>query len=255
MSIPLKSRRRIRLLAVGCLAVCNLTAAPLLFADNVRNVINRFIEKIGGEEAIRKHQSVRIVGQWTMPERELNGAFELQGAAPNRRVMRVYLGPIGELRSGYDGKIAWSISPLTGATLLKGAARRQAEDDANFFSALHEPAAFGQGTYLGETKFDGRTCHQIEWVRPSGARLTEFYDVKSGFLAGNRRKQVDVGGKATEVTIAYRNYQKFGDLYHATEVYVTSPPLSQVLRVTNVTYDDISASAFDLPPEILKLRD
>ncbi len=55
-----------------------------------------------------------------MPSSGVTGTLEIFGAKPNKTLLKISLGGIGEILEGFDGTIGWSLSPMTGPMLLEG---------------------------------------------------------------------------------------------------------------------------------------
>ena len=56
---------------------------------------------------------------------------------PNKMITRAKLAGIGEMEQAYDGKIAWSIDPITGPSMVSGKGLAERADEAWFDAPLH----------------------------------------------------------------------------------------------------------------------
>ena len=63
----------------------------------------------------------------SLPAAGLSGKLEAFHAKPDKFVQRMSLPGIGDMEEGFDGTVGWSLSPLTGPTLLDG---KQLEHEA-----------------------------------------------------------------------------------------------------------------------------
>ncbi len=137
-------RRRLGYLTIAAVAVA---LAPLLgvaqetkptvpeqaSADlpEAKVIIARYIEAVGGEEAIRKTVSKHITGTYSVPAQGAEGSLELFRSSPNKLLIRINIPSRGEMMQGFDGKVGYTSSPQ-GASILEG----------NQLSQIHETADF-----------------------------------------------------------------------------------------------------------------
>jgi hypothetical protein len=226
------------------------SAAPL---PSARSIIDRHIEAIGGRKAILSHTSSHATGTMTVAGSGITGALEIYSAKPDKSLVRINLGGIGEVVEGFDGVHAWSISPVTGPALTRGKELEEKKFDANFYSDLHEGRYASMKT-LEKTTFDGRPCYKVSLVMKNGSEDIDFYDVQTGLKAGaivTREAQMGMGPMA--VTQVVLDYKKFGGLLVPTTLKQTAMGVEQVLKLTAVEFDNVPASTFDPPAQIKAL--
>ena len=59
-------------------------------------------------------------GTLTIPANGMTGAVEMYAARPNKSFTKTTVAGIGDIAEGFDGKTAWSMSPMTGPMLATG---------------------------------------------------------------------------------------------------------------------------------------
>jgi hypothetical protein len=227
-------------------------AASVTKLPAAADVIAKSLKALGGRDAILKHTSTRLKGTWSMPAQSVNGEFEMFQAKPNRRAMRMKVGEMGEIVNTFDGKAGWVISPFAPPTLLEGKMLEQARDDADYYSILHDPASYRSMETVALTQFDNRECYELKVVLNSGRENREFYDVKTGLLAGVRGTQESPQG-SSEAVLTLQAYQKFGDLQQVSKMKIQSEQGDVTITVTSVEYDTVPDSQFEAPAEIKAL--
>ncbi len=119
-----------------------------------------------------------------MPAAGLTGKLEAFHAQPNKFVQRMSLPGIGDIEEGFDGTVGWSLSPLTGPTLLDGKQLEQRRFDADFFEDLKASDRYTSITTVEKTTFEGRPAYKIRLVKKGGDEDLEFYDTETGFKIG-----------------------------------------------------------------------
>lgn len=217
-----------------------------------RTVIDRHVKAIGGRDAILSKSSSRVTGTIAVPSAGLTGTFEMFAARPNLTLVRTKLVGVGEMQEGFDGTVAWSISPMTGPALLDGTQLEQRKFDADFYAELQPDGRYVSMTTSEQTEFDGRPCYKLTLVRPGGQEDIHYYDVETGLKAGSVTTRETPMGPLTG-TAVQSDYRRFGSLLHPARLTVSAMGLQQVMTITAVEYDTVDPAVFELPVQIKAL--
>jgi outer membrane lipoprotein-sorting protein len=242
--------------AVGLICVLSLLCSvPGTAQDKLpaaREIIDRYVQASGGREAMTRHSSRRAVGRISMPAQGVEGDVEILAARPDLMRLRMTIPGVGEIQSGYNGKVAWSVNPLTGPMLMQGKSLDQARADADFDSTLHLDTQYKALETLEKTTFEGRPAYKVRAVRTTGDEDLEYYDAENGLMLGAEVTRESPMGpvKATHVE---SDYKDFGGVKIATRITQRLMGTEQVITIANVEFDKVEKSAFDLPPAIQAL--
>jgi hypothetical protein len=254
-----RTSKRLTITAAFFAAISTLgAAAPLQPAvqpeplPSASNVIARYVEAIGGREAVLKHASRRAVGTFSMPGQGINGTVELVAARPDRFLLKVVLGGLGELQTGYDGSIGWMLNPITGPMVLEGKQLQQLRFEAEFDAALHEPSGFTALETVERVDFEGRPAYKVRALRKSGEDDFEFFDVETGFLVGSIVTRESPLG-SVKATNLMADYRAFDGLKIPTRQVQRAMGAEQVLTITSVEFGGVDASSFAPPAAIRAL--
>ena len=217
-------------------------------AKPARTIIDRYIEALGGQAAIRDHHSVHISGQLRHPGRDaLSTPFEIFAAMTNRFFLKVQL-LNGLCRQGCDGQRFWramgtEVSFATGKDLEQRLARQE------FAGALHAPEAFRSMETLGIINAEGRECFQVLLVRKNGEVFDEFYDAETGLLRRHRCAHEGAGG-GLDLVQTNEDYRCFGNqMLPARQVYA-GPGFTEEITISTLEWDKVPDSVFELPPDL-----
>ncbi len=218
------------------------------------DIIAKHLKAVGGREAILKHASTRMKGTWDMPAQAgASGEFELVQAKPNKRVMRLKLASGGgEIVNGFDGTIGWVTSPFAPPTLMEGKLLEQTRDEADYYAMLHNPTNYQSMETVARAPFDNRECFEIKLITKSGREEHEFFDAKTGLLAGVRGVQEAPQG-SSQVTLTCAEYQKFGDLQQVSKLKISSDQGELSIKIASVEYDTVKDAETTAPPEVKAL--
>jgi hypothetical protein len=224
--------------------------APAL--PSARSIIDRHIEAVGGRKAILAHASSHATGTMTVAGSGITGVLDIYSAKPDKSLVKINLGGIGDVFEGFDGTHGWSLSPITGPMLTQGKELEEDKFDADFYSDLHDERRYTSMKIVDKTTFDGRPCYKVSLVRKIGGEDFEFYDVETGLKAGAVGTRESPMGPMT-VTQVHTDYKKFGGQLLATTLKQTAMGTEQVLKITSIEFDNVSPTIFEPPAQIKAL--
>jgi hypothetical protein len=225
---------------------------PTAALPSARSIIDRHIAAVGGRKAILAHTSSHATGTMTVAGSGITGVLDVYSAKPDKSLVKINLGGIGDVFEGFNGTHAWSVSPITGPMLTQGKELAEKKFDADFYSDLHEDARYASMKTVEKITFEGRPCYKVSLIRKDGGEDIELYDVETGLKAGAIVTRESQMGPMT-VTQVHSDYKKFGGMLLATTMKQTAMGVEQVLKITSVEFDNVSPSMFDLPAQIKAL--
>lgn len=217
-----------------------------------KEIIAKFVKAIGGEEAFAKVGSQQAKGRFEMAAQGITGNLEVFAKRPNKLIVKINIPAIGDIATGFDGKVGWSVNAATGPALMEGKQLAQMLEEADFDHILHNAKDFKSMETLEIAQFEGHECYKLKLVRKSDAELTEYYDTKTGFLVGYVGTQESPLGPLV-VTNILSEYKKFGDVMFATKVIQKMGPIEQVMTINSFELNKVADSAFELPEPIKAL--
>ncbi|HUF27227.1 MAG TPA: hypothetical protein VMM18_09645 [Gemmatimonadaceae bacterium] len=232
-------------------AANNTAAAPAPDAlPPAQQILDRSVELSGGREAMRRISSMRTTATLTFSG--LQGEMVASLARPNRLHVRTMIAGVGEILSGFDGEVGWSIDPVQGPRVLTGRELEEMRERADRDQMLKSPSSYTLAETQERTEFEGRPAWRIRLVRPSGREETEFYDIETGLQIGGVATQQSAMGQATVTTIL-RDYRRFGPLLLAASAVQRVGPQEITVNMTAVEYDVVPDAIFELPAAIKAL--
>lgn len=242
--------------ALMCASVVALVAGRPLAAQDAlpkaADLLAKSVAAVGGADAVKAIKSVRATGTFEMPAQNITGTFEMIQARPSFMRMTINIAGIGAADQGSDGKIAWSVDPMSGPSLLTGKALADAKSEALFDGQLFGPDYVKEATTLEKSKLGDRNAYKIKLVTTFGSERTLYLDAESYLVIGAESiSETPMGAMPTSTRNG--DYKKFGPLMQPTTMVQTAMGFDQVVRVTAVEYDTVPSSAFDLPPAVKAL--
>ena len=217
-----------------------------------KEVIEKFVQAIGGREAFAKVQSQQAKGKFEMTAQGIKGDLQVFAKRPDRLFVKINIAAIGDIATGYDGKTGWSVNAATGPAVMEGKELEQMREQAHFDHMLHAEKDFKSMETIGVTQFEGQDCYQLKLVRKSNSEVTEYYDRKTGLLVGYIGTQESQLGPLV-VTNILGGYKKFGDVLFATKVTQKMGPIEQTMTLDSFELNKVEDGIFELPAQIKTL--
>lgn len=153
---------------------------------SVDQLASKYVQALGGEQALRKVTSRVITGTQTVPTGPggtvpMPAAIERSQKAPNL-VVNVYRTPTYTIADGFDGTKAWT-QDFRGRVAEPGAIdQMRAKRDADFYLPLDLKQAYPKMKVEGVESVNGHDAYVVT-AQPQGEREERLYfDVQTGLL-------------------------------------------------------------------------
>lgn len=236
--------------AVLVLAMAGPAAAQDL--PDARRLVDRYVELIGGRDAVLGRAFVRSTGTFQLPAMGISGELEIYQAQPGRNAVRVSIPGLGEIRSGFNGEVGWSLDPLQGPRVMQGRELEQTREEASFGSAIRDASLVESMETVERAEMNGEACWRVRLRWRSGRETFDCYSVESGLLVASTTTQESPMG-SMQVTSLLGNYREFGGVRLPTRLRQQMMGQEQVLEIREVEFPPLDESVFELPPEIRAL--
>ena len=210
-------------------------------------VFDKHAAAVGGVAAFRAITARTESGTADITFAGVSAGYERK-VAGGKMLTVIDVAGFGQVVSGFDGTIAWSMNPQAGAA--KGAASETAEVAAALAptSGLWETGSYTSAEVLDGTDFEGAKVWPVKIVTKTGRSRTVYYDQTTGLKVGEL-----VTGDAGEMKVLYGDYKPFGAVKMPTKVTQATPQGDVILNITAVKFDPIDAAAFALPDAVKAL--
>jgi len=217
-----------------------------------RAVVDRYVEAIGGVDAVKSQGPRHVRGTFEMAAQGLRGDVAIFAAPPDRFRLQMVMAGLGEIASGYDGTTGWLVHPALGPMVLDGKMLQQTRQQADMRSPLHPDRFVERLETVERTQFEGCDCYKVNVVTRWGEEYFEFYDAETGLLAGSIRSQASPMGEI-ETTTLVSDYQDVDGLLMPMRSVQRVMGMEQVITLDEVVSSEVDDEVFALPAEIQAL--
>lgn len=240
-----------------------LTAASFLllpvtaaFADDeaptVDEVIAKYLEARGGEEAWKKVETARMTATMSMPSMGVEAPFVIEFKRPNKiRVDITMQGMV--MTNAYDGEVGWNVMPMMGKPDPEEMAEDQLKqllDQADFDGPLMNYEEKGhQVELIGKEDLEGTPVYKLKVTKKSGDVVYSYIDAEY-FLEIRQEGRQNIQGTEMETATTLGDYKEVDGLMipHAYEVSFGGGPVMQTLTFDEIDFGaEIDDARFTMP--------
>jgi hypothetical protein len=228
---------------------------PVANAPTPRELLDKHVKAIGGEEAARKQTSrtstirVELAG---MPG--VGASMTLQSKAPDKMLMSMNVPGVGDVKQGHNGVVGWSIDPMSGPLLLEEKALRQMKREADFHRDINLLTHYPTAETLGEREFAGGKCWDVKMSNADGETLNVFFDQGTGLMRGYEMiSPTPMGEQVAQMVIA--EYKEIDGVKVPSRMEQSAMGQTQVILMEKIDPTPIDDSVFELPMPIQAIID
>ncbi len=163
-------------LGVVCLTVLQPIAQQAR-PQNAQQVLERMAQAMGLAQAA-KIRTVQMSGTISYPAQGMQGRYEAFYKSPNKTLIRVTIQGFGEVQQGYDGKVGWEKSPMTGLRELQGAELAQMRQSAQMGASNDLRKTLRSPKLAGQEKVGNRNAFVITAQTTAGMPIKVYIDTQ-----------------------------------------------------------------------------
>ncbi len=204
-------------------------------------ILEKNIAAVGGRKAIEKSASYCLKATLEIKGRNVQGALEVCGKAPDKLLTVTTIDKVGVIKQGFDGKSGWSQDPFQGLRALEGDELEKTRRQAVFNPELKWRELFIKAELTGKEKVGGLDAYVVRLTGKDGTSVTRFYDAATFLLL--RADAVDEGpqGKIPVETL-YTDYREVDGVNTAFQWTKKTPAGDTIIKITwvkaNAEIDD-----------------
>ena len=250
--IPSKTLVRAFTLA-GAAAAMAVAPASAQTLPPAKQIVDRYVEAIGGREAIASTSSRHTVARLDLPSAGMTMDMETWQSRPNKTLMVMNIPGLIEIRQGYDGEVAWAMNPMQGPRIITGDELKQTLVQSDFDNNLRFDHLFPTMETVAMDEAQGRPCYRVRMVTEEGNEAFGCFDTETALLLSmSMRMESEMG--TVESQAEFHDYREFGGVRMPSRTAVNTMGQQMEVTVISVDTDPIPASVFVLPAEIQALK-
>ncbi len=172
-------------------------------------IIEKSIQATGGREALTKMTSLAGTGTMDIVSMGGKATTEMYAKAPDKRVTVTKVEGYGEVKEGYDGKIAWRQDP-NGVVELSGDGLAAARRDSQFNGELRWKELYEKAEVTGKEQVAGRDCWVLKLTPAEGKPVVRYYDAET-FLMAKVIVTTDTPQGPADISVEFSDWRDMGN--------------------------------------------
>ena len=219
-------------------------AAAMPTADQI---IDKYVQAIGGKAAVEKITSRSAKGTFDMPAMGVNTPVETYSKAPNKSVFILDIPGFGMVREGYDGTVAWAQDPQLGMREKTGVELAQMKLASEFHRDVKLKQLFPKMVVKGKEKVGEREAYVIEATPAEGGPEKWYFDTQTGLLLRQDMEAENPQGKVP-VTVIFEDYRDVDGVKIPFVLHQSNPAISFTIKFTEIKHNvPIDDAKFNKP--------
>ena len=245
----LKLKTLLALVVTMCFLAPSVSYAETLPAG--KDLIEKMVAATGGRDKLKDVKSLMVKTTMTSPM--ISGTVTVYQMEDGRIVNTTVLGGMGEMKQVYDGKVGWTINPMTGTALMT-------DDEvallkrSGFKSMLNPEENYKTFDVTGSEQVDGKDTYVVKTVSHEGQEATSYVDKTTNLPVQIKMVMKNPQMGEIPMTMKITEYKDFNGL--TLPKTMTQEVMSQTITLT---IDDVQqnveppAGSFDQPEDVKKL--
>lgn len=217
-----------------CPAVGVFAAPPPAEAPSVDQILDRYVQSVGGKDAIEKVTSRTMKGTLDNSDDGTTSPAEVFAKAPNKYLEVVNLGEAGQALQCWDGQTGWGKDPDSGLHDMDKSDLVAAKRDYDFYREIRLKDLFPKMALTGKTKVNDRDAYIVEATTADGATEKLYFDVESGLLVRRDYERVTIDDGIVLYEVDYDDYKDVDGLKLPATVSRKTPDYALTYRFTEI---------------------
>jgi hypothetical protein len=156
------------------------TSAQESPSPTVDQILDKYVQALGGEQALRKVTS-RVAKGSRIGADGVLVPEDVYQKAPNK-ILTVTTYPGVAFSTGFNGNAGWASSSKDGARELPGTVLTQLKNDSEFYKEIKTKEMYRKLTLVGKSKIGDSESYVIDATPWNGTVEKLFFDIRTGLL-------------------------------------------------------------------------
>jgi len=217
-----------------CPALSLLGSPQAASAPSVDQILDRYVQAVGGKDAIEKVTSRNLKGTLENSDDGTTSPAEIFTKAPNKYLAVVNVGDGAQILEGWNGEKGWGKDPDSGLHDTDKAEQIAAKRDYDFYREIRLKELFPKMALSGKTKVDDRDAFIIEASTPEGATEKWYFDAETGLLVRRDFERVTIDDGIVLYEMDYDDYKDVDGLKLPSTVRRKTPDYTLTYRFTEI---------------------
>lgn len=221
------------------------SAASAADLPAAQELIDKYIEAIGGRAAVEGIESRVTKGVFALVDMGMSAGYENYVQPPNV-YNAVNLEGMGSVLTGIKDGVAWESHFMNGDSILEGDKKTDAERNAVIETLLEWEKWYSGAEVTGEEAVGEATAYAVEMTSTAGEASTIYFDKESGLII----QRDGIGPDGLSNTTVIGDYKDVGGVMVAHSIQIQGGMTIEITMESVEHNVAIAAEQFDMPAGI-----
>lgn len=211
-------------------------AKPAAKLPTVDQVLDKYVQAIGGKAAVEKHTTRVLKGSLDIPAFGASGPIEIYAKAPNKSASIVTITGFGVVQEVFDGKTGWSSDPQGGLREKAGAELAAAKLDSEFYKSTKLKQLYPKIVVKGTDKVGDKEVYVLEATPADSSMETWYFDTQSGLILREDTERESPQGKMA-IQVFYEDYKDVDGVKMAFSLKQVSSAFTLTIKMEDIKHN------------------
>jgi hypothetical protein len=211
-------------------------AVPFASAQSVDEILDKYVQAVGGKAAIEKVTTRVMKGTLENPDEGPSPA-EIYAKAPNKYLAVTNIPNYGAVQEAWNGEKGWKKDPDSGLRDMSRDDSANARRDYDFYRELRLKDLFPKMALSGKTKVGDRDAFIVDATSGDGASEKLYFDSQSGLLVRRDFERVTLDDGIILFEVDYEDFKDVQGVKVPFTVIRKTPDYALSYRFSEVTFN------------------
>lgn len=211
-------------------------AKPAAKLPTVDQVLDKYVQAIGGKAAIEKQTSRTAKGTFELPAFGASGTAEVYAKAPNKTATTINIAGFGVVQEVFDGKTGWSSDPQGGLREKAGAELASTKLDSEFYKPVKLKQLYPKIVVKGTDKVGDKEVYVLEATPVESSTETWYFDTQTGLILREDAERESPQGKQA-IQVFYEDYKEVDGVKIAFSIRQVSPAFTLMIKMEEIKHN------------------
>jgi zinc protease len=222
-------------------------AAPAAALPTVDQVLDKFVQAIGGKPAFLKFNSRVGKGTFEIPAMGASGDIEIYAKAPNKSLLIINIAGFGTVQQAFNGTTGWAQEPQSGMRDMSAAEISAAKRDEAFHREIMLKELYTKLEVKAKEKVGEKDAYVVVATPAEGTPDKLYFDVQSGLLVRQDTERESPMGKVP-IEAYLDDYKEVDGVKVPFTIRQTNPAFSFTIKLAEVKHNvPIDDAKFNKP--------
>jgi outer membrane lipoprotein-sorting protein len=222
--------------------------APLYAQPSVDQILDKYVQSLGGRAACEKITTRAMTGTVEMPDDNVTGSARVVAKAPASFRLTMDIPGYGIVETVLDGASGWQRDPDNGMRAMSKKDLAAALRDHDFYRETRLKELYSKMQVSGAEKLDGRSVYVIEAAAGDGPAEKLYFDAENGLLVKRDFERVTLEDGIVQYEMLYGDYREFEGLKLPARIEQRAPDNTMIFKFSEIKNNAaLEATAFAKP--------